>query len=199
MSRNMFTIVSVVIFLALPASGFVVRGTISDSATGAPISNVKIVLMLIAGEIEIMLDSSRTGTTGSYSLACSSQSRFESYIYTIADGYYFQHTSVYPAGIDDTITKDIKLKSIPAGVSASPHFKESHSITVRMAKSWLYLSGIKTVAIVDLYNFNGRRLFRTAIPVEATEVRLPEWLAAGRYHVSIRTNGRLIRGTAVFR
>ncbi len=188
------------IFVRPKTSLKMVRGTISDSATGAPISNVKVIISQIMGELSLLLDSSRTGTDGSYSYAFSGLSGGDLYIYTISDHYYYQSMSIGPIGIDDTITKDIKLKKIPTMVSAMPHSKALQHITVRTVKSRLYLSGIKAKAIVGIYNLNGRLLFKTVVPAGASEVRMPERIAAaGRYYVSIRANGRLIRGMALSR
>jgi 5-hydroxyisourate hydrolase-like protein (transthyretin family) len=188
------------IFVRPKTSLKMVRGTISDSATGAPISNVKVVLMQMAGEIELMLDSSRTETDGGYSFSFLGQSGYGLYIYTISEHYYYQSKSIGSIGIDDTITDDIKLKRISTIVSAAPHFEALQNITVRTAKSRLYLSGIKAKAIVDIYNLNGRLLFRTVIPAGASEVGMPEWIAAsGCYQVSIRGSGHLIRGMVISR
>jgi hypothetical protein len=199
MERKIFSIVLVTILLALPASGGMVRGIISDSATGAPISNVKVVLMLMEGELNVMVDSSRTGTIGSYAFPVSSASDLY-YIQTISDHYYYQSINVRLIGVNDTIAKDIKLKRILTMVSAAPYSKAVKGVTVRTAKSWLYLSGIKAGAIVNLYTLNGRLLFRTVIPAGASDMRMPKWIAAiGSYQVSIRANGHLIYGMVLSR
>jgi hypothetical protein len=176
-----------------------VRGTISDSATGAPIGNVKVILALSRGEWpDSVLDSSITGTTGSY--AFSGLSGGDLRIYTISNHYYFQSMSIGPLGIGDTITKDIKLKRIPTMVSAPPHSKALQSIFVRTAKSRLYLSGIKAEAVVDIYNVNGRLLFETVVPAGASEVRMPQRIAAaGCYQASIKTNGLVIHSMILSR
>jgi hypothetical protein len=194
MKRMMFSSVLVMALLALPASGSLVRGTICDSATDAPISNIKVLLAQSRGELpDSVLDSSVTGTTGSY--AFSGMSKGDLRIYTIANGYYFQSTSLGFVSIDDTITKNIKLKSVPTMVAGVPAAKALHGITVKTVKSRLHLPGIKSGAVVDLYNLNGRRLFRTVMPAGASEVMLPERItAAGWYQVSIKANGHLIRG-----
>jgi hypothetical protein len=172
-----------------------VRGTISDSATGTPIGNVKVVLMQMAGEIEEMLDSSRTETSGSYSFAFSGRSGGLLYIYTMSDKHFYQSTSLGSLDIDDTITKDIKLKLIPTTVSSAPHSAALQNITFRTAQSRLYLSGMKTGAIVRICNLNGRLLFKTAVTAGASEVMVPEWIAAaGCYQVSIMANGRQMHG-----
>jgi hypothetical protein len=157
------------VFLRSRTSGPLVRGIISDSATGAPIGNVKVVLMLMAGEIDLILDSTRTGTTGGY--AFSNRSGSGLYIYTISDRYYYQSTSIAPVGIDDTITKDIKLKRIPTMVSATPDSRALQSRTVRMAKSRLYLSGIEAGAFVGIYDLNGRLLLRAAVPAVSALIK----------------------------
>jgi hypothetical protein len=54
-------------------------------------------------------------------------------------------------------------------VSATPHSKALQSITIRMAKSRMYLSGIMAEAILDIYTMNGRLLFKTIIPAGASE------------------------------
>jgi hypothetical protein len=184
------------IFVRPKSSLKMVRGTISDSATGAPIGNVKVILTQSRGEWpDLVLDSSITGTTGSY--AFSGLSGGELRIYTIANDYYFQSMSIGPIGVGDTITNDIKLKRIPTMVSAPPYSKAFQSITVRKAKSRLYLSGIKAEAIVDIYNVNGRLLFETVVPAGASEVSMPERIAAtGCYQVSIRGSGHPIHGMA---
>lgn len=199
MKRKILSIVAVAFCMASPASGSIVRGTISDSATGAPISNVKVVLMQNAGEIELMLDSSRTGPDGSYSFTFPSQVGYGLYIYTISATYYFQSKSI-EAGLDDTITQNIKLRKISTMVLATPHAKALQNIAVRTANSRLYLSGIKTGTMVDIYDLNGRLLLRTAVPAGASEVRIPErGAAAGCYRVSISTNGHPTGGMALLR
>ena len=190
---------SLILLAAIQAYAVSVRGTISDSATGAPIGNVKVILAQSRGEWpDSVLDSSITGTTGSY--AFSGLSGGDLRIYTISDHYYFQSMSIGPFGIGDTITKDIKLKRISTMASDALHSKALQSITVRTAKSRLYLSGITTGAIVGIYNLNGRLLFKTPILTGASEVRMPAWIAeTGRYQVSIKTNGLLISGTVISR
>ena len=85
-------------------------------------------------------------------------------------------------------------------VSATPHSKALHGITVRTATSRLYLSGIKAEAIVDIYTLNGRLLFRTVVPAGASEVSMPERIAAtGCYQVSIKADGHLMRGMEISR
>jgi hypothetical protein len=199
MKQMIFSSVSVMVLLALPASGSMVRGTISDSATGAPISTIKVLLAQSRGEWpDSVLDSSMTGTTGSYAFSGLSKGDFR--IYTFANGYYFQSTSLSFVSIDDTITKNIKLKSIPTMVSGAPNIGGLYGITIRAVHSRLYVSGIKAGAVVCLYNLNGRRLFRTAMPAGASEVMIPERIAAaGCYQVSIRANGCLIRGMKISR
>jgi hypothetical protein len=199
MKRMIFGIALGTVLLALPASGGMVRGTISDSATGAPISNVKVILAQSRGELpDSVLDSSITGTTGSYVFSVLSGGDLR--MYTISDHYYFQSMSIGPFGIGDTITKDIKLKRIPTMVSAPPYSTALQSITVRTAKSRLCLSGIKAEAVVDIYNVNGRLLFETVVPEGTSEVKMPERLAAtGRYQVSIKTNGLVIRDMVLSR
>jgi hypothetical protein len=202
MKQVIYSIVSVMALLALPVSGSMVRGTISDSATGAPISNVRVIFAKSIGEMTLVLDSAITGTTGSF--AFPGQSGTGLYLYTIADGYYFQSISILggfiPVGIDDTITQNIKLKSVPTMVAGAPDAKALHGITVRTSKSRLYLSGIEAGAVVDLYDLNGRRLFRTVMTAGASEVSMPEWIAAaGSYYMSINANGRLTRGTVLSR
>ena len=50
MKQMIFTLVLLILFSALPASGSMVRGTISDSATGAPIGNVKVIVAQLQGD-----------------------------------------------------------------------------------------------------------------------------------------------------
>ncbi len=188
------------VFFRPRTSQKIVRGTISDSATGAPIGNVKVVLLQMAGENELKLDSAITGTSGSYSFSIPNQNAYDLHIYTISDRYFYQSRSVGPLGAGDTITNDIKLKRIPTIVSAAPHSKAAHGITVRTAKSRLYLSGITAGAVVDISTLNGRLLSTTIVPAGASEVRMPEWTgAAGCYQVSIRAGGRLIHGMVLSR
>jgi hypothetical protein len=195
MKRMIFNILSVAILVALPASASMVRGTVTDSATGLPISNVKVIITQMQGEREEIADSSITGSTGSYSITFSNLSGTGFYIRTIATQHYFHSMSIGSIGINDTITRDIKLKRIPTMVSAASHPTASQSITFRTAGSRLYLSGIKIGAIVGIYNLNGRLLFKTVVPAGTSEVRMPEWIAAtGCYQVSISANGCLIRG-----
>jgi hypothetical protein len=204
MKRMILRIALSTILIALPASGAIVRGTISDSTTGAPISNVKVLFYLSYGEITVFLDSSITGTTGSYSFPVPASSGVSLYIYTISNKYLFQSTEILggiiSVGIDDTITQDIKLKKIPTMVSATPNSKPLQSITFRTAKSRLYLSGMLADAVVELYALNGHRLFKTVVPAGASEVMIPERVAAaGSYQVLIRANGRPVCGTVKFR
>ena len=192
MKRMIFTLVSLTIFSALPASGSMVRGTISDSATGAPIGNVKVIVAQLQGEREVIADSSITGSNGRYSITFSGLSGMGFSIRTIATEHYFQSSPIGAVGIDDTITKDITLKRIPTMVSAAPNHAASPRFTVRAAKS-LFLSGVPTGAVLDIYSLNGRRLFKTVVPAGASEVMIPERIAAaGCFQASIRANGRLV-------
>jgi hypothetical protein len=186
------------VFIRSKTSGCILRGTISDSATGAPIGNAKVVLMQMVGEIDLMLDSSRTQTTGGY--AFSNRCGSDLYLYTLSDHYYFQSTSIGQIGIDDTITKDIKLKKISTMVSATPDSRPLQGISFRRSKSGLYLSGIKTDPIVSVYNLNGRLFFKAKVSAGATEVKIPELIAAGgSYVVSISVNGQKIQGKIISR
>jgi hypothetical protein len=198
MKRMIFSSILVTIFMVLSVSGAVVKGSISDSATGLPISNVKVILAQLQGEREQVIDTFITGITGSYSFAFSNPIGSGFYIRTIASQHYFQTTPIIRTiEIDDTITNDIKLRRIPTKVLENNCHKTSQNITIRTIKSRLYVSGIKTGAVVDIYNLNGHLLFRTALPPGVSEVRVPGGIAtAGYYQVKIRAKGGLVRSVS---
>jgi hypothetical protein len=187
-------ILFITVFLGLPVSGAMVRGTISDSATGLPISNVKVILAQIQGEREEVVDSAITGVSGNYSFTFSHPVGNDFYLRTIESHYYFQSTPIRTIAIGDTITKDLRLKRFTTKVQRVSCNKSLQIITVRAIRSRLYLSGIKTGAVVDIYNLNGHLLFRAALPSGASEIRMPDGVAvAGSYQVKIRANGGLVR------
>jgi hypothetical protein len=170
-----------------------VRGIVSDSATGAPIGNVKVVLMNLMGEIDVKIDSTTTDAAGGYKIEFSGPVAGDLYVYTISEHYYFRSMSINQSGIRDTIIHDIKLKRIPTMVSAAPHSNALQNITVRAVESRLYLSGMKTRADVDLYALNGRLLLRTNVPAGASVITVPRRLAAtGCYQVSITTDNHRV-------
>jgi 5-hydroxyisourate hydrolase-like protein (transthyretin family) len=175
-----------------PASS-VVRGVVSDSATGAPIGGVKVVLMQMAGEIERFIDSLRTGANGGYSFTVSATSLSGLYIYTISNHHYYRSMAIDSVGMGDTITRNIKLKKLPTAVSAPPRFEATQGITVHASRSGLRLCGLKAGAVVELCGVNGRLLLRTAVPTGISEMRIPRGIAAtDRCRVFMRVNGRPI-------
>lgn len=183
MKQQIFNMVSVAALLAAPASGSLVRGTVSDSLTGAPLNGVKVVLSLTMGEMSLPLDSLITGPTGAYGFPGHTGRQF--YLYTIAADCYFHSETIGIVGDNDTITVNIKLKRIHTMVSAAHVPDAFQRVAVRAARSRLFLSGIPSDAAVDIYGLNGRLLLRTVVPAGSPIVNLPESVfRAGRNFVA---------------
>jgi 5-hydroxyisourate hydrolase-like protein (transthyretin family) len=173
-----------------PASS-VVRGVVSDSATGAPVGNVNVVLMQMAGEIEYFIDSLRTGAGGNYSFTVSATSLSGLYLYTISNRHYYRSMSIDSVDMGDTITRNINLKRLPTAVSSAALFEASRRPTVQASRSGLRLSGLKAGAVVEWCDVTGRLLSRTAVPTGGSEMRMPRGIAStDRCRVFIRVNGR---------
>jgi 5-hydroxyisourate hydrolase-like protein (transthyretin family) len=166
MKRKVFAGVAIVGFLALPVPASMVRGTISDSATGAPIGNVKVVFYQVIGERSELLDSSVTGADGGYAFAGPASpagpiTGSGLYIYTINNEYYFHSTEVYLRNSIDTVTYDIRLRRISTGAEIFSRIK-SRDKAIGIAGD--RPGGTSAHVVADLYFLNGCRLPGSFMP-----------------------------------
>lgn len=193
MNKILLAGTAIAALLASSASASMVRGTITDSITGVPVSNVKVVFYQVIGEIDRLLDSSVTGTDGRYAftgpagaggLPVGTGSGL--YVYTVHNEYYFHSSGVYLRDSVDTVAQDIRLRRVSTMAETAGYREMAEN---GAAGSPGVAAGMSRRTSIGMFDVKGRLLPGTMASRERTTA------SAGM--VVVKTSGAAARSVAV--